>query len=248
MQILQNEDLNTFRRMCPNVSKCSWLRSTPDTHSWTSLSTYPRGNPRWHFEVPSTTWSGRGKFTWTDPRSLDFDWGSESASYAHFSFDWGSESASYAHFSFDWGSECASYAHFSFDWGSESASYAHFSFDWGSESASYAHFSFDWGSESASYAHFSFDWGSESASYAHFRPLIDHNATQLWCHYRSRLIYPHLKQLQYIKLKYTIYIFFYIYNRPSIPTVYTWSGPLMQRNQWRTSEWTRRREVCEWRA
>ncbi len=97
-------------------------------HSRHALAVFPKHLP----SGQSTPRSGRGKFTWTDPRSLDFDWGSESASCAHFSFDWGS-----------------------------------------------------------------------------FRPLIDHNATRLRCHYRSRLIYPHLKQLQYIKLEYTIYIYIF---------------------------------------
>ncbi len=62
------------------------LPSTPllDTQSQTSLSTSPLGNPCGHLEVCSTSRSGRGKFIWTEPPPLDFDRGSESASYAHF--------------------------------------------------------------------------------------------------------------------------------------------------------------------
>lgn len=40
-----------------------WLRSTPllDTYLQTSPSTSPRGNPRCHFEVRSTSWSLHGQ-------------------------------------------------------------------------------------------------------------------------------------------------------------------------------------------
>lgn len=44
-----------------------------DMHSQTSLSTFPWGNSCCHFGVCSTSWSGQGKFLWTDPRTLEFD-------------------------------------------------------------------------------------------------------------------------------------------------------------------------------